>query len=65
MLYFSEIVGKKVYTEDDIHIGYLEDLIFLAAENPLVTKIIIRDKVNQILIISTYYLQKIGKHLTI
>lgn len=65
MLYFSEIVGKKVYTEDDIHIGYLEDLIFLAAENPIVTKIVIKDKANQKLIISTDYLQKISKNLTI
>ncbi len=65
MLYFSEIVGKKVYTEDDIHIGYLEDLIFLATENPIVTKIVIRDKTDKKLIISTDYLQKINKHLMI
>jgi len=65
MLYFSEIVGKKVYTEDDIHIGYLEDLIFLAAENPIVTKIVIRDQASQRLIISTDYLQKINKYLSI
>ncbi|MFA6016590.1 MAG: CBS domain-containing protein [Patescibacteria group bacterium] len=65
MLYFSEIVGKKVFTEDNIHIGYLEDLIFLVAENPIVTKIVIKDKTNQKLIISTDYLQKINKHLTI
>lgn len=65
MLYFSEIVGKKVYTEDEIHIGYLDDLIFLAAENPIVTKIVVRDKTNQKLIISTDYLQKISKNLII
>ncbi|KKP61557.1 MAG: hypothetical protein US48_C0011G0010 [Candidatus Levybacteria bacterium GW2011_GWA2_37_36] len=65
MLYFSEIVNKKVYTEDNIRIGYLEDLIFLVAENPIVTKIVIRDKSNQRLIISTDYLQKINKILTI
>jgi CBS domain-containing protein/sporulation protein YlmC with PRC-barrel domain len=65
MLYFSEIVGKKVYTEDEIYVGYLEDLIFLVAENPIVTKIVIRDKANQKLIISTDYLQKINKYLTI
>src|SRR3989338_5169732 len=65
MLYFSEIVGKKVYTEDDIHIGYLEDLIFLAAENPIVSKIVIRDQASQRLIISTDYLQKINKYLSI
>ena len=65
MLYFSEMAGKKVYTEDDIRIGYLEDLIFLAAENPLVTKIVIRDKSDQRLIVSTDYLKKINKHLLI
>lgn len=65
MLYFSEIVGKKVFTEDNIHIGYLEDLIFLVAENPIVTKIVIKNKTNQRQIISTDYLQKINKVLTI
>jgi CBS domain-containing protein/sporulation protein YlmC with PRC-barrel domain len=65
MLYFSEIVNKKVYTEDDIYIGRLDDLIFLVAENPFVTKIVIKDKANQKLIISTDYLQKINKNLTI
>ncbi|MFA5770406.1 MAG: CBS domain-containing protein [Patescibacteria group bacterium] len=65
MLYFSEIVNKKVYTEDNIYIGYLEDLIFLVAENPIVTKIVIRDKTKQRLIISTDYLQKINKYLTV
>jgi len=65
MLYFSEIVGKKVYTEDNIHIGYLEDLIFLAVENPIVTKIVVKDRTNKKLIISTDYLQKVNKNLTI
>jgi len=65
MLYFSEIVNKKVYTEDNIYIGYLEDFIFLVAENPIVTKIVIRDKTKKQLIISTDYLQKINKYLTI
>lgn len=65
MLYFSEIVNKKVHTEDNIYIGYLEDLIFLVAENPIVTKIVIKDKANQKLIISTDYLKKIGKNLII
>ncbi|VVA43670.1 conserved hypothetical protein [Candidatus Roizmanbacteria bacterium] len=65
MLYFSEIAKKKAYTEDNIYIGYLEDLIFLVAENPIVTKIVIRDKTNQRLIISTDFLKKIGKELYI
>jgi len=65
MLYFSEIVNKKVYTVDDIYIGYLEDIIFLVAENPIVTKFVIKDKANQKLIISTDYLKKIDKNLIV
>ncbi len=65
MLYFSEIVGKKVYTEDKILVGKLEDLIFLISENPLVTKVLIRSLADQRLIISTDYLQKINNNLMI
>lgn len=65
MLYFSEIFGKKVYTEDNILIGYLDDLIFIVAENPIVTKIVIKSKASQRLIISTDYLLKVSKNLTI
>ncbi len=65
MLYFSEIVNKKVYTVDNIYIGYLEDVIFLVAENPIVTKFVIKDKANQKLIISTDYLKKIDKNLIV
>lgn len=65
MLYFSEIFGKKVYTEDNILIGYLDDLIFIVAENPIVTKIVIKSKASQRLIISTDYLLKVSKNLII
>jgi len=65
MLYFSEIFNKKVYTVDNIYIGYLEDIIFLVAENPIVTKFVIKDKANQKLIISTDYLKKIDKNLIV
>lgn len=65
MIYFSEIVGKKVVTEDDICIGKLEDFIFLVSDKPLVTKIVIRENNGQKIIISTDYLQKINSHITI
>jgi len=65
MLYFSEIVGKKIYTEDNIYVGYLEDMIFLVAENPIVTKIVIKNQAKEKLIISTDYLQKINKIIRI
>lgn len=65
MLYFSELVNKKVYTEDKIEVGILKDFIFLASENPIVTKIVIKNINGQILIVSTDYLQKINSSLTI
>ncbi len=65
MIYFSEVRKKKVATEDGITVGVLEDLIFLASDNPIVTKIVIRNNVGQKLIISTDYLQKINNGVTI
>lgn len=42
MIYFSEIVNKKVQTEDGIYIGKLKDLVFAAQEIPVVTKFLIK-----------------------
>ncbi len=63
MLYFSELKGKKVETEDHIEVGRLEDLIFLASENPTVTKLLIRDKRKNRLIIPVNYLKKLNKEV--
>lgn len=65
MIYFSEIRNKKVATEDGIPVGNLEDVIFLASDNSIVTKIVIRNLIGQKLIISTDYLQKINSHILI
>lgn len=42
MLYFSEIKGKNVYTEDEIFVGRLVDMIFLAEDHPKITKVVIK-----------------------
>lgn len=65
MLYFSEIVNKKIFTEDNLMVGRFEDLIFLATDNPIVTKIVIRDINGQKIIVSTDYLKKINHHVLI
>ena len=65
MIYFSEIHQKKVVTEDGIAIGHLEDFIFLATDNPLVTKIVVRGSGAQKLIISTDYIIRINSYITI
>ena len=65
MIYFSEINRKKVNTEDGIKVGHLEDLIFLVTENPIVTKMVVRNDTGQKLIISTDYLKKINSVIMI
>lgn len=61
MLYFSEIKGKKVISEDHVLVGYLDDLIFQASEFPQLTKLIIRLPNSQKIIIDIDALIKI-KH---
>lgn len=60
MLYFSELRGKKVVTEDQIEIGRLDDLIFFASETPVVTKFLVIDKLKNKLVIPITYLKKIN-----
>jgi len=65
MLYYSELVNKKVYTEDRIKVGELKDFIFLISENPVVTKIVIRTHSAEKIIVSTDYLLKVDDSLII
>lgn len=61
MIYFSELLHKKVYTEDKIYIGQLSDIIFLATDNPIVTKLVIETpKRREKLIVPISYLQKLN-----
>lgn len=60
MLYFSEIQGKKVYTEDDVYVGKLIDFIFLASDKPKITKLVIRTQKNPGLIVSVDSLLRIS-----
>ncbi len=65
MLYFSELKGKKVFTEDNIFIGKLKDIIFLASDNPLTTKLVVKAKKEPELIIPFDYLKKINGNIII
>jgi len=42
MLYFSDVKNKKIHTEDNVFVGRLQDMIFLAHDHPTITKIVIR-----------------------
>jgi sporulation protein YlmC with PRC-barrel domain/CBS domain-containing protein len=65
MLYFSELKNKKVYTEDNIYIGKLQDLVFRYTEVPRITSLVIRHAGTGDIIIPITYLQKIQKTITI
>ena len=55
MLYFSEVKGKKILTEDGVYVGYLKDFIFQAADHPTVTKMVISSPHNSKLIVSIQF----------
>jgi len=65
MLYFSEIKGKKVFSEDHVLVGFLDDLIFQASELPQITKLIIRLPNKQKIIIDIDALIKINHNIVI
>lgn len=65
MIYFSEINLKKVVSEDYIEIGRLEDMIFTTSEIANITKLVIRNNLNEKLIIPVKYLDKINKQIII
>ncbi len=44
MLFFSELIGKQVFSEDQHMLGRLRDIIFLNAETPQVTKILVEQQ---------------------
>lgn len=63
MLYFSEIVGKKVFTEDNIPIGNLEDILFVAENVPLVSKLVINDDKGKEIFVPIEYLKNINHRI--
>jgi magnesium transporter len=60
MLYFAELKGRPVFTNGDKKpIGKLDDLVFRATSQPIITKLVIKTPLGT-KIISTFYL----KHLS-
>jgi len=64
MIYFSQILNKKVLTEDEVEVGRLDDLIFLSKETPIVTKLVIKTKKEKINV-PIDFLIKINKQIYI
>ena len=64
MLYFSELKNKKIYTEDNIYVGKLKDMVFQASEAPNITNLIAKSHKKD-LMIPLLYLKDINKEITI
>jgi len=64
MLFFSELIGKQVYSEDQHLLGVLRDIRFINAETPRVTKIVV-DKNGRILEIPILALRQINSHVAV
>lgn len=65
MLYFSAIKNKKVYTDDQKPLGKLDDVLFLAAQTPLITKLSIKQSNNISLTIPAEYVKNVNGHIYI
>src|SRR3989344_1635162 len=50
MLYFAELVGKRVFSSEKKLVGRLTDLLFLASGQPLITKLVIRSSPSPIIV---------------
>ena len=65
MLYLSELNGKRVVTDSGTTLGRLTDLVFLAADQPMVTKLVVLGRDKQIHTIPTRFLKSINRVITI
>lgn len=64
MLYFAEIVGRPVATDAGAALGKLADLVFIARGQPLVTKLVVSAR-DQQLLVPTSAVAKINNSVTV
>jgi|GEM_PF-380645 len=65
MLYFSELEGKTVVTEDKIKVGLLNDIIFLASDQPKATKLVIMTPAKTKIFVPYEYVRKMNSNILI
>ena len=65
MFYFSEILNRKVITENKKSAGKLKDVIFLAEDTPLVTKLLIKKGSRKPFAVEIKHLKEIGKNIVL
>ena len=64
MLFFSELIGKPVYSEDQHLLGVLRDIRFINAETPQITKIVV-DKNGRTAELPIITLRQVNSHVTV
>lgn len=65
MFYFSELINKKVVSENKKKIGKLKDLIFLAEDAPTITKILVKHGARKPFAIEIKNIKEIGKTIVV
>lgn len=66
MFYFSKLLKNKVFTEDGIYVGKLDDLIILISSlQPKISKLVVKQDKNNIIIIPAEFLLKINHQFII
>lgn len=65
MYYFSELAGKKVYTENNEYVGHLDDLLFVVSTTPKITKLVVHTRLKPKLTIPISYLVRINNRIVI
>lgn len=65
MLYFSEIKNKKVVNENGRYVGRVQDLLFVVADNPVITKIVVKTRLRSRSIVALEHVKKINDQITL
>lgn len=61
LYYFSELSSKRVVTETGVRLGELTDMVFLVAEIALITKLVVKTKTKNQLMVPVEFVKQIGQ----
>ncbi|MGB2731706.1 MAG: PRC-barrel domain-containing protein, partial [Microgenomates group bacterium] len=65
MLYFSELLNRKVVTEENVYVGKLVDLIFKLSETAEIAKAVVKTKLDPKTIVDISDVVKINGSITL
>lgn len=65
MLFYSELIGKSVYSDDQKLLGSLRDIIFINEDSPLVTKIVVQKEHHHVTDVTLTTLRRVNNHIIV